>query len=430
MSIFEFTKSHVDIMDVVSHYVHLKQMGNYWKGPCPFHKENDASFTISPDKQIFYCFGCHEGGDAISFISKVESVSPTEAVSMLIDRYEIEIPREISNNSSSDFVNIKKKLSHFEICKTFAQFAFKCLNANERALDYLKNRGISQKSIERFYLGLMPSGSHGIKTLIEEVRKKGFLSKDLENAGIISSSKGRYYSPFEDRLLFPIRDTAGRFIAFGGRIYKPRDTRPKYYNSKESEYFIKRQLLFGFDIARTSLKSSGKGFLVEGYLDCIAMHQNGYSGAIATLGTSCTNEHLKALGKVINTLYVVYDGDGAGHDAIIRLAEKCWLADVELYVVKLPEGQDPASLLESGKDLDSSIESSENIFTFFVKSASKNFFKTTLSEKMKVSKKIVQLISKIRDPIRRDLLLQQASQETQIPFVSLKKLCKVEKNDF
>ena len=423
MSIFEFVKSHVDIVDVVSTYVRLKKMGNYWKGSCPFHKENDASFTVSPDKQIFYCFGCHESGDLISFVAKHEALSPIESLSSLIEKYDLKIPQELLKESGKFNSNRQAHNAHFELSKLFAHYARTNLEKNPAALSYLEKRGVSKTQIERFCIGILPSGRASINGLVAHARKAGFLSKDLINAGILIESRSTTYPPFEDRILFPIRDISGKFVAFGGRVYQPRDTRPKYYNSKESECFLKRQLLFGIDLARPILQSTGIGYLVEGYLDCIAMSQYGYVGTVATLGTSCTDEHLKLLSRYIHTLFVVYDGDNAGTNAIIRLAERCWQTDIELQIITLPEGEDPASLLTSETPHKNIFKNTEHIFDFFVKSTGKGYLKKTLSQKIQTSKKIINLITKVTNPIKQDLLLQQAAQSMQVPFTSLKSTC-------
>ena len=170
-------------------------------------------------------------------------------------------------------------------------------------------------------------------------------------AGILSESKNALYSPFEDRIMFPITDNLGRFCGFGGRTFMPQDERPKYYNSKENNFFTKGSLIFGLNVAKRDIQHKEIVFVVEGYMDCIAMAQHGYTNTVATLGTACTLEHLKQLSRYASYVYVLYDGDAAGQSAILRLTELCWNVNMDLKVIRLPRQEDPASFLAKGKAL-------------------------------------------------------------------------------
>ena len=244
MPIFNFLKDKLSILDVICEYVQLKQAGGYWKGPCPFHQEKEASFTVSPDKQIFYCFGCHAGGDLIAFIAKSENLSQFEAAKFLIDKYQIQVPEHFLKKIDN---HIKEKNNYFDICKVVSIWMSKQLQNNQEVQQYLKKRFIELQQIKYFNIGYFPGGINFINRFIKEMAYSGILVKDLIDVGILMEGKSILYSPFEERIIFPIKDFIGRYCGFGGRIFKQLDQRAKYYNSKESDWFSKGKLLFGFD---------------------------------------------------------------------------------------------------------------------------------------------------------------------------------------
>lgn len=416
MNIFTLIKSRVSIVDVIGNYTTLRKAGHYLKSQCPFHQEKTASFTVSPGKEIFYCFGCHVNGDAITFVSKIEQCSLMEAAKLLAERYSIELPSSLSHDESSH--NEKKR--YFEICHQVAQWCHERLKKNTTALEYLLQRGITPKSIDLFNLGYFPGGLQATKQLIQDMNKQSILVNDLISVNVLVQGKNILYSPFEERIMFPIKDYMGRFCGFGGRIFKAGDTRPKYYNSRENEFFQKGSLLFGLDQAKKAIQQQEQVFLVEGYTDCIAMVQHGYPATVATLGTACTAEHLKILSRYARTMYVVYDGDSAGQQAMLRLAQLCWQATLDLKVIRLPEQHDPASYLTTHKSLESLVSTAEDIFLFFVQSTGSNFSQKTLGEKLQLTRKIIETINTVDDELKQDFLLQQASLVLEMPFESLK----------
>ncbi len=421
-SLFEFVKSQISILDIIAERVQLRQAGSYWKGSCPFHTETDASFTVSPDKQIFYCFGCHASGDAIAFIAKIENLTQIEAAKFLIEQFKINVPEEIKKGANASLDNIVEKDTYFSMCKAVALYWHKQLLVDSTAISYLKKREFSDESIKNFEVGYFPGGLNRVNQMVKELSRQGVLLKDMLEYGILVEGRSFLYSPFEERIIFPIKDHLGRYCGFGGRIFKQGDERPKYYNSKESEGFIKGRLLFALDVAKKTMQEKEYAFLVEGYTDCITMFQHGYKNTVATLGTACTVEHLKLLSRFIKTLYVVYDGDKAGQNAILRLAEFCWGAKLELKVVTLPAQHDPASLLCSGEDIDQYVEKAKDIFSFFVESLGGNFGQKPLSDKIALADKIVAVIAKLDDEFKKDLVLAQAAMVMNIPFNSLKGL--------
>ncbi len=422
MNLFNFIKNNVRILDVINEYTTLKKSGGvYWKAPCPFHQEKTPSFTVSPDKDIFYCFGCHESGDVISFIAKIEKVTQFQAAQYLIEKYNLNIPESIKSTITKSQEVSSEKDRYFALCKLVAQWCHDQLFIYETALNYLHSRKFSQQSITQFTVGFFPKGNLAIKSLLAYVSKQGFLTNDLVKANIVFQGQNTLYSPFEGRIIFPIKDHMARFCGFGGRVFMPDDDRCKYYNSKEHQFFQKGTLLYGLDIAKKNIQSNDVAFLVEGYTDCIAMHNYGYKNSIATLGTACTTEHLKKIASYTQQLYILYDGDHAGQEAIVRLTQLCWAVDIEPKVVYLPQDSDPASFLSKNLDLKPYIAQAQDVFSFFLRNKGHDFHNKSLKDKLHAAVDITGLIANIQDPLKQDILLLQASEILQIPLEILRK---------
>ena len=422
MNLFNFIKNSVRILDVINEYTTLKKSGGlYWKSPCPFHQEKTPSFTVSPDKEIFYCFGCHETGDVITFIAKIEKMSPFEAAQYLIEKYNLQVPDSIKSSVRNAQETRTEKDAYFALCKLVANWCHDQLFAYDTALNYVHSRKFNQQAITQFTLGYFPKGNMAIKGLLNVISSQGFLTNDLIKAGIIFQGQNNIYSPFEGRIIFPIKDHLGRHCGFGGRVFMPDDDRCKYYNSKENQFFQKGSLLYGLDIAKKNIQQNDIAFLVEGYTDCIAMHSYGYKNSIATLGTACTLEHLKKIANYTQQLYVMYDGDNAGQEAILRLTQLCWTIDIEPKVICLPKDSDPASFLYKNQDLKPYIKQAQDVFSFFLQNKGHDFQNKNLKEKLQAAASITELIANLQDPLKRDILLLQASEILQIPLEILRK---------
>ncbi|MFT6765671.1 MAG: DNA primase [Alteromonas naphthalenivorans] len=417
MNLFSFVKQRLSILDVVQEHLVLKKAGNYWKGACPFHSEKTGSFTVSPHRGIFYCFGCQESGDVIGFISKIENCTQVEAAKHLAERHNIELPETISQVSTE---KTDEKKRYFAVCQAVASWCHTQLFKHPSVMLYLEKRGFSQASINTFKIGYFPGGSRSIRTLARDIADEQFMLKDLFDAGIASEGK-TLYSAFEQRLIFPIKDHLGNNCGFGGRVLKKTDERSKYYNSKENDYFLKGSLLFGLDLAKKEIQKTGHVFMVEGYTDCIAMAQYGYRNTVATLGTSCTIEHLKLLSHHAQTVYLVYDSDAAGQKAMLRLAELCWQVNLDLQVIFLPEGHDPATYLNDNGDLKSAIAQAKDILLFYLEALGKDFSHQPLQQKLASTRSFLAIVANLSDPFKQDIILQKASGIFNLPFNSLKK---------
>lgn len=419
MSVFEFIKSQLPILNVVGEYTTLKRAGVYWKGHCPFHHEKTASFTVTPHKDIFYCFGCGFGGDVIAFIAKAEGCSQMEAVRHLADRYALTLPEEFSFQQAEQSVEAKER--YVDLCQKVALWCHKQVEKYPQAAAYLERRRLAATTQKLFQIGYFPIGAAALKDLCSQLKKDGFLLKDLLDARIVLEGKHGPYSPFEDRIMFPIADHMGRICGFGGRVFKPEDTRAKYYNSHDHAFFNKSAVLFGLSIAKKAIQEKGAVFLVEGYLDCIAMIQAGYTNTVATLGTACTQDHLQQLSRYANKLYVLYDGDAAGQKAIVRLSEHCWNVAMDLAIISLADNHDPDSFLASGGNLESLIAAAKDVFDFSIDRVSVDFAKKSLQERLAGIKELLEIILKLKDPLKQDMLLQRAASACDVPFTTLQR---------
>lgn len=417
MNVFGYIKERISIVDVVREYVTLKPAGVYLKGSCPFHSERTASFTVSPHKEIFYCFGCHATGDVIGFIAQMEHCSQLEAAKLLADRFNIELPSTVIDRKQLE--NGGEKERYFDLCTQVAAWCEQQLAQTPLIKQYLNDRKLNAPVIAQFKLGFFPAGATALRQLGAWLQKSGFLLNDLTKYHIVVEGQQQVYSPFENRLLFPIADHLGRICGFGGRVVKQGDERAKYYNSKENAYFAKGSILFGLDAAKKTIQQLGRVFLVEGYMDCLAMVQHGFTNCVATLGTACTSEHLTLLARYADEVYVVYDGDQAGVNAVLRLTELCWNANLNVKIISLPAGQDPASFLGAGLLLTDYIERAQDVFAFFITYTATDFETLALKKKMAVAGSIVDMIMKIDDPLKRELLMQQASRSLGIPLQTL-----------
>ena len=423
MNLFNFLKDRIQVVDVIKEYVSLKKAGTYYKGRCPFHHEKDASFTVSPHKQIFYCFGCQATGDVIAFIAQIEGCSQFEAAKFIIDKYNIEVPPQLLNEKQESSGTISQKNHYYQLCEAIATWCAQQLQSNQDAKTYLNERKLTQNIIEQFDIGYFPPGQSNLKKLQQHLLHQGFLIKDLFDQHILIESQKGLYSPFEDRIIFPISDHIGRYCGFGGRVFKPHDERAKYYNSRENTFFAKGSLLFGLQHAKKAIQKTTTAFLVEGYFDCIMMVQHGYPNTIATLGTTCSIEHLKLLAQHTDTLFVIFDGDAAGLRAMLRLTQLCWHANINIRIICLPKNEDPASFLGEGHKLEPYVERAQDIFTFFIDNASTQFKQQSLRGKLAIVHELIEIIMTIDDNLKQVILLQDAAESLHIPYAILQREC-------
>ncbi len=335
-----------DIVEVVSSRIQLKKAGKNYTACCPFHKEKTPSFSVSPDKQFYYCFGCGAGGNALGFIMDHDSLDFPQAVEDLAKRAGMEVPREESGPGRKPRQPVDSPLYPLlDAAADYYRQALKSHPARKAAVEYLKSRGLSGVIARDFSLGFAPPGWDN---LIKHLGGDTLQHKAMLDAGLLieNAETGRSYDRFRDRVMFPIRDSRGRIIAFGGRVLG--DDKPKYLNSPETPVFHKGQELYGLYEARKSNRDLDEIMVVEGYMDVIALAQQGLRNAVATLGTATSDEHLKRLFRVVPSVLFCFDGDAAGRKAAWRALESTLpnLQDGKrARFLFLPEGEDPDSLV-------------------------------------------------------------------------------------
>lgn len=333
-SSIEDLKSRLDIIDVISNYIELKKAGVNYKARCPFHEEKSASFVVSPSKQIYHCFGCGSGGDAISFVKEYEKLSYPEAVEKLA--------RE--NNIPLDYENGAQEKKEDKTLEQVNKFFLKNLQYQKEAIKYLQERGVFNSSIEKFEIGYAPSSAEQITFL----NSNHITSQSALETGIIAQDANkRFYARFIERITFPIYSASNHIVGFGGRTISNHPA--KYINSPQTKLFNKSRLLYAYNIAKESIYRKKEIIVTEGYLDVIMLHQAGFDNTVATLGTALTSEHLPLLKKGEPKIILAYDGDNAGKNAALKAAKMLSMASFDGGVVLFEESKDPADFVKEGK---------------------------------------------------------------------------------
>ncbi len=403
----EEIQARVDIVDLVSGYLPLKKTGSNFKACCPFHSEKTPSFVVSPQKQIFHCFGCGQGGGLFQFLMQMEKVNFPEAVEMLAKKLGMNIPYQKSRDT-----NLKN--SCFDALEAAAGFYQRILKSKEQAavLGYLKKRGIGEKTIDTFGLGFAP----GRNSLLNYLRKKGFPLSVLDKASLVSSSGGGFRDVFCDRVVFPIHDVRERVIAFGGRTWQEGGKAPKYINSGESLIYSKRKALFGLNLAKKEIIKEGFVFIVEGYLDMVTPFMRGVKNITASLGTSLTNEQIKLISRFCSKVVLVFDSDNAGEAAMFRTIDSVLDNQMQVEVVDLPAGQDPDSIVRNkGKDYFLSLLNKPcGFFDYKMKVLKKKFNPQNIEDKSRIAESMLATLNRIDDQVKKYQYLSRLAQELKV----------------
>lgn len=361
-------KSHIDVVDVISQFIQLKKSGANFTACCPFHGEETPSFVVSPVKQIYHCFGCGVGGDALKFVMEYEKLSYVEALEKLAFLNNFSL--EYENNGSSNKLDTK-------ILDQINQFFKKELEHNSTAKEYLRQRGIFESSTEKFDVGYAPSS----KELISFIKNDFLNIAETRELGVIEQGDNGFYSRFVDRIMFPIYGINGKIVGFGGRTLGTHQA--KYINSPQTKLFNKSKLLYGYNIAKDSIYKTNKIVITEGYLDVIMLHQAGFTNAVATLGTALTSEHLPLIKRGEPKVIVAYDGDKAGINAALKASILLSVHNIAGGVVIFENGMDPADMVKSGKieALNTIFNSPTPFVNFAITAISKNFNLSNPQEK-------------------------------------------------
>jgi DNA primase len=403
-------RAQIDIVRVVEGYVELRRGGANLKGLCPLHKEKTPSFTVSPAKQIFHCFGCSEGGDVIRFIEKVERLEWKEAVRLLAERHGIAIPefhREPGARGQTLHDSARENLLAINRLATqvFAdQLQEACKSPECEIAQYLDRRGIDAQTAARFGLGL---AADAWSRFLDAGRKAGFKNESMVSSGLVifSQQSNRHYDRFRKRLMYPICDAVGRPIAFGGRVYAKDASpdEPKYVNSPETALYRKGQHLYALHLAKDTIARARQAILMEGYMDVIRAHQHGFTNAVASCGTALTDEQARALRKLCQEIVFVYDGDDAGRKAMLRGCETLLDHGFIIRVVILPDNHDPDSFLaERGADaFRDEIARARDFLDFAIETAAAAANPRTTTGKVEIVDSVLPLLRKITNPIAR-----------------------------
>jgi len=351
----EAVRERSDIVQLISEYVPLKKAGREFRGPCPFHQEKDPSFYVNPAKEVYFCHGCKAGGGLFNFVMQMEGLNFAEAVERVADRIGYQVSYE--DSSPDELRGRQEKDRLFKLNQTAADFYHYSLVETPgaaRARDYLSGRGFAGEIVEEFKLGFAPPGWDNLTGFL---LKKGFKESELATVGLAKERSGQrqagsrgVYDIFRDRVVFPILDHRGRVVAFGGRKIPggAEEEGPKYLNSPETPIYRKGHTLYGFYQARPAIQDSREAIVVEGYTDLLALRQAGVLPVVASLGTALTENHFDLLGKFCDRVYLSFDADRAGTEAARRVLEFFDRFGIEVFVVTLPAGEDPASLVEKG----------------------------------------------------------------------------------
>ncbi len=402
-STVEQIKDRVDIVDLVSGYMSLQRAGANMKARCPFHSERSPSFTVSPARQSYHCFGCGEHGDIFTFVEKMEGVDFKGALKILAERAGVEIKYDGPKKSKEE---IDEREQMFACMSSATEFYYQRLQENSDALEYLKERGFDANTITAFQIGFAPNDWHAVESMLKTA---GFKSEIIEKVGLIIKGDKGYYDRFRSRIMFPIRDTAGRVVAFSGRIFSSTGSEQvkdvaKYINSPETELYSKSKVLYGFDMAKQSIRKNDFAILVEGQMDLVACHQALYHNTVAISGTALTAEHCKMLGRMSKNVVLALDADQAGIKAAGRSAIVALANGFDAKVARLPEGKDPADvLLEEGKEeWKSIIKNSKHIIEFLLDVYSEQYGNDERKFKKKVEEVILPFIVQIQSKIDQD----------------------------
>ena len=405
----EEVKNAADIVEVVSDYVLLKKTGRNYSGLCPFHSEKTPSFTVSPEKQIFHCFGCNTGGNVFSFLMKQDGLSFPESVRLLARRYGVNLPRPEMSGKMRQQLSEREQL--FKINRYAMEFFHtKLVNGSQgkKAMAYLEQRGFSRKIIDGFHLGYAPDAWDG---LLNFLRHKRVPEGMIEKAGLIIPRKDKngYYDRFRNRIIFPIMNMSRQTVGFGGRVMD--DALPKYLNSPETPVYNKRRLLYGLYAAKNKCREDGIIYIVEGYFDQLALFQKGIKNVAATLGTALTAEHIHLMKGFVKKAVLIFDSDEAGIKASERSVGLFVKEGVEAHVVMLPTGHDPDTFVaEFGPEAFYGLtEKALEVMSFLMKTAEKKHG-LTVGGKLAILEDLLRPLAAIEDISARQLYIKELSE--------------------
>ena len=397
-----------DIVDIISQYVHLRRSGRNFFGLCPFHNEKSPSFSVSPDKQIFHCFGCGVGGNVFTFLTKIEGINFIEAVQTLAERSNIQLPT-LENRGDSLKEELKAKV--YKVNEFTANYYHENLYKPESkiAQEYIKKRKLTNETLKSFQIGF----SGKFNELYNALKKQGFEEREILESGLVNKNdNGKYIDRYRNRLMFPICDVRGRVIAFGGRVLD--DSKPKYINSPENIVYSKGRHLFGLNVAKKS--DVKKILIVEGYMDVISLHQRGVKNVVASLGTAMTQQQGWLLRKSSEQIILSFDSDEAGLSAKMRALDILQNMGCDIRILQMEGAKDPDEyIIKYGSArFQSLIEKALSVVEFKVKILKRNLDLNNTNDKIKFLNEIAKLISKIDNTIEKEVYIERIAKSYNI----------------
>jgi len=406
----EEIRNSIDIVDLINSFVSLKKRGKNFVGLCPFHTEKTPSFTVSPEKQMYYCFGCGKGGNAFTFLMEYEKISFTEAVRSLAERAGISIPTYSSEDE--DLVSEQEEL--YNLCKEVGLFYYKSLTETPEgklALEYFHHRGFTDETIRKFGLGYSPNSWDA---LINFAKDRKYSIHLLEKAGLVRKrDDGTYHDYFRGRAMFPIFSTTGRVLGFGARKLYENDPLGKYINSPETLIYNKSKILYGIYQSKEEIRDKDFAILVEGYADLISVYQAGIKNVVASSGTALTQEQIQLLSRYTKNITIMYDADSAGSKAALRGVDLVLENDLDVRVAVLPTGEDPDSFVRKNgvSAFQKLLEQSVSFIDFIASSYEKEGMLSTPEGQAQTVRAIVQTIAKMKDELKRNFYIKQVAEK-------------------
>jgi len=405
-------KSRLNITEVLGDYIELKKAGTNYKAICPFHSEKSPSFMVSPQKQVWHCFGCGLGGDIFEFVKQIENIEFIDALKSLASRAGVVLKQPTAEQIQAG----EKKDLLTDINLAAAQYFARVLwesNAGAEALDYLRRRGLTDQTIKNWMLGYAPDDFH----YLEKHLSKKFDKKDIEQAGLIikSDRDGSYFDRFHDRVMFPILNLQGQTVGFTGRLLHDKPNTGKYVNSPETPVYNKSQVIFGLYQARNIIRKEDRAVLVEGNMDVISAHQAGSTQAVATSGTALSSDQLNILSRFTQNLIFAFDSDNAGNIAAKRALELALNAGFNVKIIDLDGAKDPDELIKRGiNSWLKAVEGAGSFVDYFFEHSMKQHDPASVEGKREIAKELAPLIYRITDPITKSHYIRKLSQRINV----------------
>lgn len=415
-------KSKTDLVELIGSYIPVKKVGKHYSALCPFHQEKSPSFVISPERQMWYCFGaCHEGGDVISFVMKLENIPFYEALKELARRANIQLTDDRFNNREWEKQEVLYKINN--LAAEYFHYILVKTPHGKKALEYLKTRELNDKIIETFQLGYAPDSWD---SLLKFLKSKKFAEEDILRTGLIIRSernKNSYYDRFRGRLVFPIKDIRDNLIGFSGRILTEKKDEPKYINTPETEIYHKRESLYGIHITKENIKQSESVLLVEGEFDAIVPYQFGVGNVVAIKGSSVTKDHLRILKRFATKIILSLDADAAGSDAVVRAIKEAEELDVEVLVMEIKEGKDPDEAVRKNvRGFKDAIKNAVPAYDYLIQTIKNKYDLTSPYAKKDAGDEIIPFLAYISNPIVLNHYVRQIADLLQVSEESIKDL--------